>query len=384
MTAMPHDPDASRARFGDTFRDTSVLVTGHTGFKGSWLTQWLLLQGARVTGFALEPPTTPSLYDELALSSQIAKDVRGDIREASAIRDVVRSCRPDFVFHLAAQPLVRLSYEQPLLTLETNALGTAHLLDALREVKHPCACVFATSDKCYENREWLHGYRETDDLGGHDPYSASKACAELIAASYRRSFFPPGRGPVSIATARAGNVVGGGDWAQDRLVPDCIRSLQAGEVIRLRNPSATRPWQHVLEPLSGYLLLAGEMRAAMPGGARPDPARLERLCSAFNFGPHVESNRTTTDVLAEVIRHWPGRWESAAAANAPHEAGMLHLATDKAFHLLGWAPRWDFASTIRRTVEWYKARHLDRPSDPSRVRNLTSAQIADYCVNPAP
>ena len=229
-----------------------VLVTGHTGFKGSWLCEWLLGLGAKVTGYSLSPPTQPALFEQLGLAGRL-RHIIGDIRDLPGLSRALRKARPDFVFHLAAQPLVRDSYANPVETFAVNLMGTVHVLEALRSVRHPCAAVFITTDKCYENREWAYGYREDDPLGGSDPYSASKGAAELAISSYRRSFF--GSHPVRIASARAGNVIGGGDWAVDRIVPDCMRALEKGKPIPVRNPKATRPWQHVLEPLSGYLWL---------------------------------------------------------------------------------------------------------------------------------
>ena len=248
--------------FSGIYRGKSVLVTGHTGFKGAWLAEWLLALGARVHGYALESPTEPALFHQLGLADRLQHEL-GDVRDAAGVRQSVARAQPDFVFHLAAQALVRGSYVQPLETYATNVLGTANVLDALRTLEKPCAAVFITTDKCYENREWVHGYREEDPLGGHDPYSSSKAAAEIAIASWRRAFFR--EHPVRIASARAGNVIGGGDWASDRIVPDCIRSLQAGQPIAVRNPNATRPWQHVLEPLSGYLGLG-----ALLGGQRSE------------------------------------------------------------------------------------------------------------------
>lgn len=344
------------------FGGARVLVTGHTGFKGAWLGEWLLALGAEVTGLALAPDTAPALFDQLGLAGRL-RSVLGDIRDAGLVRRVVAEAQPAFVFHLAAQPLVRRSYREPLLTWETNVLGTLHLLEALRGLDRPCAAVVVTTDKCYENREWFHGYREDDPLGGHDPYAASKAAAELAVAAWRRSFFHDS--PVRLATARAGNVIGGGDWAADRIVPDAVRALQRGEPVRVRNPRATRPWQHVLEPLAGYLTLAARLAAAPPG---PTP-----LAAAFNFGPGHDANRTVRELVEEVLRHWPGRWEEAGDPAAPHEAGLLQLSSDKAGALLGWRPAWTFAEAVRETVRWY---HDAR--DPARVGDLTREQITAY------
>jgi CDP-glucose 4,6-dehydratase len=421
----------------NTFQNKKVFLTGHTGFKGSWLCEWLLSLGAEVTGFSLpQHSTTPSLFDQLGLAERI-DDRRGDIREGALVKRTLLEVRPDFVFHLAAQPLVRLSYRTPLETWETNVLGTIHVLEALRELNRGkverlkgneiqstsqpfnpsrhgvVVAIFITTDKVYENREWLHGYRECDPLGGHDPYSSSKAAAEIAIASWRKSYFThdvePGKGgevegsesssavqpfnrstnigtDLLMASARAGNVIGGGDWAEDRIVPDCIRSLKRGEAIPVRNKVSTRPWQHVLEPLSGYLLLAARLASSVEeskGGnvdgiesrstVRPFIPSCAELCSAFNFGPHLESNRTVAELVDEVLKHWPGRWVDQSDPHAPHEAGKLNLATDKAFHTLGWQPRWDFATTIEKTVAWYRA--AEQGADPAE---LTRRQIREY------
>lgn len=360
MTQTPH--------WEDSFRGKTVLVTGHTGFKGAWLSEWLLDLGAKVVGVALPPNTEPALFDQLGLAGRLQHHVL-DIRDRSAVMDLILDARPDYLFHLAAQPLVRLSYSEPVSTYETNVMGTVHILDGLRRLNEEyqstpgrtCSAVMVTTDKCYANREWLHGYREEDPLGGHDPYSSSKAAAELAVASYRQSFLQANRTcpcpRVAIASARAGNVIGGGDWALDRIVPDAMRHLERGDAIRVRNPHATRPWQHVMEPLGGYLLLAQRQAAALE---ERDHAALDRLCSAFNFGPTLSSNRPVSALVSEVLRHWPGEWTAVAEADAPHEAGKLNLVWDKAFHLLGWAPRWDFEETVARTVRWYRARSEGR------------------------
>ena len=329
--------------FAASFSGKRVVVTGHTGFKGSWLCEWLLSLGAEVTGLALEPDTTPSLFEQLGLRDRL-KHVVGDIRSRETVSQVLAAAEPDFLFHMAAQPLVRRSYREPVATWETNVLGTIHVMEALRHLDKPCAAVCVTTDKCYENREWLWGYRETDPLGGHDPYSSSKAAAEIAVASWRRSFFQGPERQVRIASARAGNVVGGGDWAEDRIVPDCMRALQRGEAIKVRNPAATRPWQHVLEPLAGYLALA----AALAG--RLD----DRLESAFNIGPDRESNRPVRDLVEAVCKAWSGRWEDLSDPHAVHEATLLHLDNAKAEALLGWRPTWTFDRTIDVTVAWYR------------------------------
>lgn len=356
--------------FSNIYQEKRVFITGHTGFKGAWLAEWLLSLGAEVTGFALPPPATPSLFDQLGLASRI-RHIEGDIRDLSAVRCAFSEIRPDFVFHLAAQPLVRLSYEQPTETFATNVMGTVNVLEAIRicvDPKHPCAVVAITTDKCYENREWVHSYREEDPMGGYDPYSSSKGAAELVIAAYRRSYFSSPDSPVRLASARAGNVIGGGDWAQDRIVPDCVRALRRGEAIPVRNKIATRPWQHVLEPLSGYLWLAACLADPhlSPFGSH--------LTSAFNFGPSLASNRTVAELVQEILRHWPGKWEDKSDPRAVHEAKLLNLATDKAHHFLGWSPVWPFAETIRYTVEWYKkAEEAD-----ADIRALITSQIASY------
>lgn len=353
--------------FGNIYRGRRVLVTGHTGFKGAWLAEWLLALGADVTGFALPAPTSPSLFDQLGLQSRL-RHVEGDVRDLAAVRAVIDSVAPEFVFHLAAQPLVRLSYDHPVETYATNVMGTANLLEAVRLAERPCVVVAITTDKCYENKEWVHSYREEDPMGGYDPYSASKGAAELVIASYRRSFFSDKDHPVRLASARAGNVIGGGDWALDRIVPDCIRALVKGEAIPVRNKVATRPWQHVLEPLSGYLWL----------GACLADSKLShfsaQLTSAFNFGPALASNRTVASLVQEVLQHWPGQWVDRSDPNAPHEAKLLNLATDKAHHFLGWSPAWPFDETIARTVAWYRA----ATAPGCDVHALTSGQIAAY------
>jgi CDP-glucose 4,6-dehydratase len=281
----------------------------------------------------------------------------------------VQACKPDFVFHLAAQALVRESYVRPLETFSVNAMGTANVLDALKNYRQPCAAVFITTDKCYENREWHHGYREEDALGGHDPYSSSKAVAELIIASYRDSFFE--NHPVKVASCRAGNVIGGGDWARDRIVPDCIAALQKKKPILVRNRRATRPWQHVLEPLSGYLWLAAAL--ANPKLRRVD---LSALTSAFNFGPDRESNRTVEELVVEILQHWPGHWEDKSNPDAPHEAGLLQLSTDKAYALLRWRPVWNFPETIAKTVDWYRG--AARLRGAKEFQAQTHEQITRY------
>ena len=329
-----------------------VLLTGHTGFKGSWLLLWLQQLGAQVWGYALEPETSPNLFSDLIeeplIDSGFTHQI-GDLADAGALAELVQRCQPEVVMHLAAQPLVRLSYQNPLATWSTNLIGSLHLLEALKPLKHTCAVVMVTTDKVYENREWTYGYRESDRLGGHDPYSASKAAAEIAISSWRSSFCGSGAHQtphLRIATARAGNVIGGGDWATDRIVPDSIRSLASAEPILVRNPSATRPWQHVLEPLGGYMLLAQALASD-----------LSPPCEPFNFGPALASNRSVQELVETILKHWHGQWVDQCDPNEPHEAHLLHLQIDKANHRLDWSPCWDFATTVRRTVVWYENHH---------------------------
>ncbi|GAO01372.1 CDP-glucose 4,6-dehydratase [Anaeromyxobacter sp. PSR-1] len=359
------------AELSRAYAGRRVLVTGHTGFKGSWLTLWLDSLGAEVTGYALAPAGSPSLYVAAGVDAACTS-VLADVRDAANLAAVVREARPELVFHLAAQPLVRASYQAPVETLETNVLGTAHLLEAVRAAGAPCGVVVVTSDKCYENREWAWGYREDEPMGGFDPYSMSKGATELVVSSWRRSFFPPARlasHGVALASARAGNVVGGGDWAEDRIVPDAIRALAAGRPIPVRNPRGVRPWQHVLEPLGGYLLLGARLA---PGA----PARAAH-CEAFNFGPRHEDARTVREVVETLVAAWGGgAWEDRSDPAAPHEAGVLRLSVEKAWARLGWAPRWSFEEGLRRTVEWYRA-HAAGAGAPA-LAELCRAQIRAY------
>ncbi len=351
--------------FNGFYTNRRVLVTGHTGFKGSWLTAWLDHLGAKVCGYALDPQPHELLYNQLNLGEKIAADHRGNLSDLDALCRLVRDFQPEVVLHLAAQPLVRLSYEQPVETFATNVMGTVNVLEAIRLAAIPCSVVCVTTDKCYENREWLHAYREEDAMGGHDPYSASKGATEIAISSYRRSFFPAD-GPVRLASARAGNVIGGGDWAQDRIIPDCIRALRQQQAIPVRNKIATRPWQHVLEPLSGYLHLATSL-------ASSQGADTGKIASAFNFGPSLTSNRTVAQLVQELIRHTGGEWIDASDPNAVHEASKLNLAVDKAFHLLAWQPVWPFEETIAQTANWYLQE--DANANPS---SLTRSQIETY------
>lgn len=364
----------------NVYRGKRVLVTGHTGFKGAWLTEWLLMLGAEVRGYSLPPPTAPALFDQLGLASRIHHHQVADIRDQTAVLEAVREYRPDFIFHLAAQSLVRRSYGEPVETYATNVMGTISLLEALRESSNPCAAVFVTSDKCYENRNRPEAYSEEDPLGGSDPYSSSKAAAELAIASWRRSFFPVSKiirrevAPVGLASARAGNVIGGGDWAVDRIVPDCMRSLRRNETVTVRHPAATRPWQHVLEPLSGYLILGARLRQALVAEPAAKAEEILELGAPFNFGPAQPAERSVRELVEEVLRHWPGRWVEQRETGAMAEAQQLQLSSAKASRLLAWHPRWNFHQAVARTTEWYRA-----VADNSAIApDLTRTQISDY------
>jgi CDP-glucose 4,6-dehydratase len=352
-----------RPFFGNAYAGKKIFVTGHTGFKGSWICEWLLQLGAEITGYSLPPETNPALFKQLNLQSRL-QHIVGDIRDLPKLKRALLKCKPDFVFHLAAQPLVRDSYARPLETFETNLVGTINALEALRELKKPCVAIFITTDKVYENREWHRGYREGDSLGGYDPYSASKATAEIAIGSWRRSFFT--HHPVKIASVRAGNVIGGGDWAADRVVPDCIRALQKEKTISIRNPNSTRPWQHVLEPLSGYLWLGAKLSALKISD--------DKFCSAFNFGPNADANRTVRELVGEILNNWPGKWESKSNPRAVHEAGLLQLDIGKAAYVLKWKPVWNFSRTIEQTVNWYR-----NTKSSALARRLLLEEISFYC-----
>jgi len=361
--------------FKSYFQGKRVLVTGDTGFKGSWLAVWLAKLGAKVHGIGLPPDTRPALFDVLQLAGQIDHRTL-DIRNPDELAEHVRSLAPDVVVHLAAQAIVRRSYEQPLETLETNFLGTANLLHAVGGAgytpERPCTVVVVTSDKCYENRETYFAYREDDPVGGRDIYSMSKGAAELLVSAWRRSFHQPdGNTPpaVRVATCRAGNVIGGGDWSPDRIVADCMRMLARGETIQVRNPASIRPWQHVLEPLSGYLQVAAELG---------ETAKLPVDFFTWNFGPGAESERSVGELCDAVVEKWGhGSWTHAAEASAPHEARYLKLSIDKARHRLGWTPVWGFPQCVEQTVAWYRAGE-QCSYDSARLRELTKSQIDRY------
>lgn len=335
------------AAFGGAFSGKTVLVTGHTGFKGAWLSLWLHDLGAKVVGYALPPDTKPNLFEQLGLGRLIDSRI-GDVRDGGLLETAVRETRPELVFHLAAQPLVRLSYERPAETFATNVLGTVNILEAVRRTDSVRVCAVVTTDKCYENREEDYSYREEDRLGGRDPYSASKACAEHVVSAYRHSYFSgtgAGRRSVSLSSVRAGNVIGGGDWAADRLVPDCVRALAAGRTIQIRNPRSVRPWQFVLEPLSGYLSLAAHQLTAPASGAE-----------AWNFGPSPAETRSSSQVAEMIVRRWgSGGWAAAEEPSAPHEAGILKLDSSKARSRLGWRPVFGADEAVSAAVAWYRA-----------------------------
>ncbi len=342
-----------------------VFLTGHTGFKGGWMSLWLQRMGAEVTGYALNPPTQPGLFEEAQIEGGM-RSIIGDIRDGETLARAMKEARPDVVIHMAAQALVRYSYKAPVETYATNVMGTVNLLEAVRQTDSVRAVVNVTSDKCYENKEWPWGYRENEPMGGYDPYSNSKGCAELVSAAYRSSFFNPlthGDHGVTLATARAGNVIGGGDWAQDRLIPDILRAIEAGEAVRIRSPHAIRPWQHVLEPLSGYLALAE--KACTEGPA---------FAEAWNFGPADEDARPVQWIVEQLTERWgDGATWCLDQDIQPHEAHYLKLDCSKARAKLGWHPRWALPDTLASIVAWHKAylKHADMCA-------FTLAQIAMY------
>lgn len=346
------------------WRGKRVFLTGHTGFKGSWLSLWLQQLGAEVTGFALAPHA-PSLFDAAGVASGM-RSLEGDIRDAGTLQAALREARPDIVIHMAAQALVRYSYANPVETYSTNVMGLVHLFEAVRATPGVRAVVNVTSDKCYENREWAWGYRENEPMGGYDPYSNSKGCAELVTSAYRSSFFNPdthSQHGVALGSGRAGNVIGGGDWAQDRLIPDMMRAIAAGEPVRIRSPHAIRPWQHVLEPLSGYLTLAEHLYEHGPAFAE-----------GFNFGPHDTDARPVQWIVERLCASWGdgAGWELDAAPQ-PHEATYLKLDCSKARARLGWQPRWSLADTLGHIVDWHKAH-----AGGADMRAFTLAQIGVY------
>lgn len=348
--------------FPSFYRGKKVLVTGHTGFKGGWLVSWLNLLGAQVIGLSLRPDTQPNLFEAACVGRNMIS-VIADIRDFDAVSSVFQQQSPEIVFHNAAQPLVRRSYRDPLTTYATNVMGTVHVLEAVRTTPSVRATVVVTSDKAYENREWFWPYREEDSMGGHDPYSSSKGCAELVSAAYRNSFFS-GPGAGRLATARAGNVIGGGDWSEDRLVPDIVRGIAAGQPIVIRRPDSIRPWQHVLEPLRGYLMLAQKLVENGPAFAEP-----------WNFGPRDEDALSVAELAKRVVATWKtGELKIESDPNAPHEAQFLRLSTAKARSRLGWQPALSLDQAIDWTVGWYKT----YSRDPNSVRTKTQEQIQTY------
>ena len=342
------------------FRGKRVLVTGDTGFKGSWLTFWLAHLGAEVKGFALPPSGASSHFESLGLRKLMTHE-DGDLRDPEHFANVCRSFQPEILFHLAAQALVRKSYLDPKATFDTNVMGSVNVLEAVRLTESLRSVIYVTSDKCYKNKEWVFGYRENDELGGHDPYSASKAAAEIVYGAYQASYFES-RDALGVASVRAGNVIGGGDWAEDRIVPDCIRAIRAGEPIIVRNPVATRPWQHVLEPVAAYMELARRLW--------DEPKRFR---GAWNFGPEGTAIRTVRELADFVVEQWGSGQVVTPGPSGPHEAKLLHLSCDKAHHLLSWRPRWNFEQTLTRTVAWYQEVHGGKPA-----AQVTLGQIEDY------
>ncbi len=347
------------------WRGKKVFLTGHTGFKGSWLSLWLQQMGAQVTGYALQPPTDPSLF-EVANVAQGMTSIIGDIRDGESLAKAMRDATPDIVIHMAAQPLVRYSYVNPVETYSTNVMGTVHLLEAVRQTPSVCAVVNVTSDKCYDNKEWVWGYRENEPMGGFDPYSNSKGCAELVASAYRNSFFNPAKyneHKVALASVRAGNVIGGGDWAADRLIPDILRAISDGKPVVIRSPHAIRPWQHVLEPLSGYLLLAGKLYTQGVDYAE-----------GWNFGPNDEDARPVQWIVERLTEQWgDGASWQLDGGDHPHEAHYLKLDCSKARMRLDWQPRWHLGCTLEMIVAWQRA-WLAKEN----MRSFTLKQIEQY------
>lgn len=345
------------------WQDKSVFLTGHTGFKGGWLALWLSSMGAKVTGYALAPNTAPNLFEALSLDSVLATSHIANICDLDRLQKAVAACKPEIVIHMAAQPLVRYSYLNPVETYMTNVMGTVNILESIRKTDSVKATVVVTTDKCYENNEWVWGYRENEPMGGFDPYSNSKGCAELVTSAYRQSYFSSPNSINKVASARAGNVIGGGDWSEDRLIPDAIKAFEAGQPLIIRNPLATRPWQHVLEPLSGYLILA---QSLYQDG--------EKFSSAWNFGPKDKDNRSVQDVINSLCKQWgsTAKWQQDSVSQ-PHEASLLKLDCSKASKQLGWEPKWSLETAIEKIIEWHKA-YLAKEN----MQALTLKQIDQY------
>jgi len=345
------------------WKGKKVFLTGHTGFKGGWLSLWLASMGAKVTGYALAPNTTPNLFAVLAIDSLIEKSHIADIRDLASLQKAMSEAKPDVVIHMAAQPLVRYSYANPVETYATNVMGTVHVLESTRNINSVRATVVVTTDKCYENKEWIWGYRENDPMGGYDPYSNSKGCAELVTSAYRKSYFSNKPQGNYIASARAGNVIGGGDWSEDRLIPDAIKAFEAGIPLMIRNPLAVRPWQHVLEPLSGYLILAQALYKKGP-----------LFASGWNFGPRDEDSRSVEEVVNLLIAQWggPASWKKEFSEQ-PHEANLLKLECSKSRIQLGWVPKWSLEVATQKIVEWQKA-----ILSKENMREVSLAQINDF------
>lgn len=345
------------------WKGKKVFLTGHTGFKGSWLCLWLASMGAKVIGYALAPNAEPNLFDILEVDSLAEVSHISDIRDLASLQKAMLDAKPDVVIHMAAQPLVRDSYANPVETYEINVMGTVHVLESARSVDSVRATVVVTTDKCYENQEWNWGYRENEPMGGYDPYSNSKGCAELVTSAYRQSYFSSPSSSNKVASARAGNVIGGGDWAKDRLIPDAIKAFEANESLRIRNPIATRPWQHVLEPLSGYLMLA---QALYEHGSS--------FASGWNFGPNDNDNRSVEEVVELLISRWGdlARWEKEELVQI-HEANLLKLDCSKARAQLGWAPKWNLEIAIQKIVDWQKAYQ-----EKEKMQEVSLIQINEY------
>ncbi|MFM9945496.1 MAG: CDP-glucose 4,6-dehydratase [Bacteroidia bacterium] len=354
--------------FNDCFKNKKVIITGNTGFKGSWLSIWLHQLGANVVGISKDIPSTPSLFEELQLNKKIEHHF-ADICDGQKMKELFQAAQPDFVFHLAAQPIVSVSYNDPVDTFQTNVMGTANILEALRTLNKPCKVVMITSDKCYDNVEWVWGYREHDALGGKDPYSASKGAAELVIKTYFHSYFNKPDSQIQLVTVRAGNVIGGGDWALSRIVPDCVRAWSQNQSVKIRSPHSTRPWQHVLEPLSGYLRAAQVM----------DEKKISIHGEPFNFGPNSDQNHSVLELLQSISTHWEGNElpDFFAIENNPtfHEAGLLKLNCDKALFYLQWRPVMEFEQTSRFTGAWYNNYYNSKTVD---LYEYTSAQINEY------